>query len=89
METRLKKLQDHLKNLEREELHGFIETKCFEAIYELEEEREKHVAILKKADARIAELCNMVCRLSKDPKKVRVEDWSEEIRSAIQKAQTP
>lgn len=41
------------------------------------------LSLLKLADQRITDLCRMVCILSKNPHKVRPEDWAEEIRDAI------
>ncbi len=45
------------------------------------------LAALHKADQRIEQLCRMVCNLANNPKKVRAEDFSEEVRAAIRKAQ--
>jgi len=44
------------------------------------------LAALDVANQRIAELCNMVCTLSGNPRKVRADDYAEEIRAAIAKA---
>lgn len=41
---------------------------------------------LRMADQRISELCKMVCHLSGNPRKVRAEDYAEEVRAALAKA---
>ena len=46
------------------------------------------LAALKIAERRIAELARAVCVLAGNPKKVRADDYSEEIRAAITKAET-
>lgn len=44
------------------------------------------LAALYKADERISDLCRMVCTLAGNPKKVRAEDYADQIRAAIAKA---
>jgi hypothetical protein len=46
----------------------------------------KLLAALRTADTRIVQLCDMVCHLSGNPRKVRAEDFAEEIRVAITEA---
>jgi hypothetical protein len=43
----------------------------------------KLLEALRMADQRITELCKMVCHLSDNPRKVRAEDYAEEVRAAI------
>jgi hypothetical protein len=45
------------------------------------------LAALKIAERRIAELARAVCVLAGNPKKVRADDYSEEIRAVIAKAE--
>jgi predicted transcriptional regulator len=42
---------------------------------------------LKNANQRIKELCDMVCHLSGNPKKVRAEDYADKVRTAIAKVE--
>lgn len=48
-------------------------------------ENQQALDALKVADQRITELCQMVCTLSGNPKKVRAEDYADKVRSAITK----
>ena len=51
-------------------------------------QNEMALKALKKAEERIKELCRMVCNLSNNPKKVRVEDWNDVVIKAIQSIET-